>query len=395
MRLLRIRRPSTGQRLLIGLMLVLGLSLLRGVATFGVQQATNEFREFLTFLAPALYLSTFPVRDLRDRIAAGWQAIAATLVAIAVLRWANVLTGVPIGLFALREGRSIGAGQQDSLRVVPSDDALLILQALLIVGSLWIASFRSQERGDMAGVQHLWIRWSGRLSAVFLFSVLLLQHRTIWVATLFSVAVGVALMEKQRLTVPAVLTGVMVLGFASGLALANTGGELIPDPLRGQFEYSATNQNTFVWRFEGWLDLAESSGETSAVDKALGRPFGSGYSRVVDGQLVEVNPHNTYLTFFLRSGFVGLALLLAMYAWVIRRLLRSGHGAASSDTTALSNRVLVVLLTSQLVYWATYNPFVEQGLLLGLGLSVVIAANTEEFAEPASRSITDRDISLT
>lgn len=365
LRLLRQPQTSIGQRLLLALTAVVVFGLVRGVASFGIQTAANEFREFLSFLSAAIYISTFPGEKLRTSIAKAWKLVAMILLAICILRWANKLAGVPIGPFALG-GRSetMVFGQGDSLRVIHAGDTLILLQALLIVGTAWAAGLQRDRISAPASRVPL----AGNASTVWflgalLLSILLLQHRTIWVTTMVSGIVVIILLRDRQMATRVAALVVVLVSLVSAAAVVNTGGERLPEPIGDQLSDSATNENTFVWRFEGWVQLAGGGGNASVTDVLLGHPFGSGYERRLNGQTVEVNPHSTYLSFFLRSGIIGLLLLLAVYSHVLLALRRS-----RSVGLGIPQAVLIGILVSQLVFGLTYNPFTEQGLLLGLAI---------------------------
>ena len=60
LRLLRQRRFDRYQRWLLLLSVLLLVSLVRGVAAFGMQQSVNDFRHYLFFAGVAIYFATFP-----------------------------------------------------------------------------------------------------------------------------------------------------------------------------------------------------------------------------------------------------------------------------------------------------------------------------------------------
>jgi hypothetical protein len=97
------------------------------------------------------------------------------------------------------------------------------------------------------------------------------------------------------------------------------------------------------------------------LEWVIGSPFGSGYAREIAvgtmHGIVEVNPHNFYVQVFLRLGIVGLALMVVIYARLLQRSRRLGDSWGQATC---------FLLLTQLVFFSTYPPSFEQGLLLGL-----------------------------
>lgn len=339
-RLLRAPALTPLQWLLAGVGLVALLSVARGALAFGLEPAVNEFRRWLAVLAAALYFSTVePARHWYDRLAVVWLGGVAALVALALARWAALSVGVAGGVL----------GDGTTVRVLDAPEALVIAQAFFIVLPWW-------RHPDLVG------RWPvlRHAAPALLAVVVLLQHRTVWVV----LAAGIAVLTARR----GVLDRQVVVLVGAGLAVGAVLGLILLDGsdlrLAEQLSGSATNTDTFTWRYQGWTELLRRAGETGGwTGRLVGLPFGSGWTRYINGGYVEVSPHNFYLETFLRLGAAGLALLLAAAAVALRgRMADPGPGGL------LSGDVLLVLLVSQAVYWITYAPDLTQGLVLGLAL---------------------------
>jgi len=364
-RFLRAPRLTRPQWLLLAVGAVAVLSLARGVLAFGVEPAVNEFRRWLALLAGALYFSTVePVRAWYDRIALVWLAGVAALVALALLRWAALAVGVSGGIL----------GEGGSVRVLDAAQALVIAQAFFVVLPWW-------RRHESPYLRHA--------APALLAVVVLLQHRTVWAV----LVAGVALLAVRRgaldRQVVAMVGVSLLLGALLGLLLLDGADVTLTEQLSG----SATNADTFLWRYEGWAELLQRAGQDGGlVGRIIGLPIGSGWRRFVEGGYVEVSPHNFYLETYLRLGAVGLAALVALLALTLRTRLRdpgpaAGAAAAGHDPVdgsgpggLLGNDVLLVLTVSMLVFWITYAPDLTQALLLGLVTAAVPAARP---AQPA------------
>ncbi len=335
-RLLRAGRLGAVQWILVGLAAVALLSVARGAQAFGPEPALNEFRRWLAVLAGTLYFSTLErSRNWYDRLAVVWLGGIALLVALALVRWAALSVGVSGGVF--------GDG---SVRVLPAPEALVIAQGFFVVLPWW-------RRHPSPLLRHA--------APALLAVVVLLQHRTVWVV----LAAGIAVLAVRgggvdRQLVALVGSG-LVLGAVLGLVLLDGSDLRLGEQLSG----SATNTDTFAWRYEGWAELLERADEAGGWSALLvGLPFGSGWTRWVNGGYVEVSPHNFYLEAYLRVGVVGLVLLLLAGALVVRaRLSQPDHGGL------FNGEVLLVLVASQAVYWITYAPDLTQSLVLGLAVA--------------------------
>jgi hypothetical protein len=352
-RLLRHRLPTrAGVLLMLGMCVLTAWSMARGIGGGGLQAAANDSRVyFFQVFAFTLYVATAPPNAAVDRvIRRAWLAAAAAYVLLSLAGWAG--TGL------LSVGASVTAGGVTTdPRPVPANAALMLAQGavLLLCPPASDPAAPGAAGGDRPGPGlHRVVRLM--LALLLVVCVILLQHRTVWAATA-AVAVMYWVLPSSRagrrivVAVVGTLVGCLtVVCFGLG-TFGSVGSKLAVS-----FAETQEAHSTFTWRVLGWQKLL--SAPRSWAEWLFGAPFGAGYARVVEGGLTTVSPHNYYVHVALRLGLVGLALLLALYAQVWRRLARNG-----SDGLWL--RLLIV---SQLMFCATYSVFPEQGLVLGLCL---------------------------
>lgn len=344
-RLLRLRSLATEHRLLLLLAAVLAVALVRGALAFGVPTALNESRGMLPFVAAALYFSTVtPTPTLLDRIGKYWLAAAAALVGLSLLRWGAPLIGLPSWEF-LQPSAS-------RFRVIASSEALIVAQGLVLALLM------------LKAAPHVVAR---RAAVVTLLGVtIFLEHRTVWVVTLVTFAVLV-LRDRdlgRRLAIAVsggiALAGVTIFAFFPGA----------PPAAIETLEASATNTGTLDWRIQGWVDLLSGEDTFEPLNAAVGQPFGTGYEREVEGSVRTSSPHSYYVQSFLRTGFVGLACVLALYLLALRRHRRVDDEGGE----VISANALFALLVGHLVYYLAYGSQFEQGILFGLALGGVLAS---------------------
>ncbi|MFG2332762.1 O-antigen ligase family protein [Streptomyces sp. NPDC048604] len=335
-----VRRTPAARRALLLLMVILLLtagSFAVGVSSFGLQAAGNDMRApFLYVFGLALYGLTLTYdATLVRRLAAVWVAAACVEVLLAGLWWTENGIGSAVG-------QVLVGGVASESRALSAPEALIIAQAAVLV--LFASSFGARRY---------------LLAAPLLVAVVLLQHRTVWLAT--AVMVGVWLLagpgtdgtgrkaDRQRrglrigLAVTAV--GVGVFAVSSGL-LGRLGAGLT---------VSASDSGTLAWRASGWSALLGTL--DGFGDWLTGRPFGAGFDRLVDGRIVVVSPHNYFLHILLRIGLAGLLSFLALYASTLAGALRHRRRPVG--------RAVGALACSQLVFALTYQLCPEQGLVLG------------------------------
>lgn len=336
-RLLRARRIAPLQWLAIAFGLLVLWSLVAGVLTYGPGTAINDSRTYVRVVAALLYFSTTsPGDEAFDALMTHWLWFTGALVALTFARWGALVVGLGDAWWA----------RADDMRVIDSFRTLVLLQVLLL---LWGAPPPVPRRLLAA-------------APVLLAAVVLLQHRTLWIALAIGAIVWAALTRRLvRRLVPAALAAVIVGGV---LSFTLFGG---PATIGSELEDSATNAGTFVWRVEGWRQLVLDSGPDEISEIALGYPFGAGFERRIEGRIVDVTPHNFFVQTYLRTGLVGLGILLAMYAGTMRRLLRTpGWGRY------LTAPALLVVLVTQLIFLQTSHPSFEQAVLVGLAIATAV-----------------------
>lgn len=332
-------------QILLGLALAIAfLSIGRGALEHGLPAAVNEARETLYFLGAALLGSFAPVDAAsRRRLMNGWLVLCWSIVALAVLRWLIVFSGLPFrGPWYEPEF----AG----LRVLASNGSLVLAMGFLML---------------MPRVLRGWSTTREFVSAIaFGATVVLLQHRSVWLA----LVLGTAFMgweyrrDLSRRLVMGLGATVVVLG-AVTISLLDVAA-LSDQASRAD----AASDTTWQWRVSGWADLLEESGPVGPVEYGLGAPYGSGWERSVSaGFDVDVPPHNFYLEMLLRIGIIGVVLVV-LAGWQSARRLRAHE--VDDDRGYLNAATLLTILTIQAVYSVPYNLGMEQGLLFGLAIAI-------------------------
>lgn len=341
-RLLRKRSFTWAQRSLLVVGALILFSTARGVSTFGVETAVNEARHWLFLVLAALYFTTVVSREVLHRVGFVIVCGGVALAGLALLRWAIVGGGGPEFL--------LGSRADAGLRVLHAEVTLIVLQAFLILAVAWQGlSLRA--------------RW---LTAGLLTTVILMQHRTIWVSLLVGLAVMLyrdrELAHRALVLLPAAL-------LAAGLVAVS----LFNNPA-DEVASRATSTDTFEWRFAGWQELLTESGPEDAVEVTFGRGFGAGWAREVEGRATrDVSPHSMYVESALRLGVVGTAALLAVFWGPLLTLLReprTTHPPVSA-VPWLSNDAVAVLLASQAAFGVTYFPAPTAGIVVGVAAGLV------------------------
>lgn len=320
----KIRRHKTWTRILFGsLVLLFGVSVGRGVASSSIAITVNEARPTIYALGVLFWTYTL-VRVTRraEVLIASWMLATATLIVLVAMIniGQNGLGSATSGLTS-PSGEVIVAG-----RPINSGQAFFLIASFIVAISLW-RKFRKWR--------HL------ALSFVFLAFCLVAQHRSVWV-----VAIVVLLLtwissrsaEKVRSMVYIPLVSMLIFTAANTWAPA--------DRLFHYLSTSSTDDRTYLARVMDWTALIGQSIEAGPLTVATGLPFGSGWERVVEGNLqVSYVPHNMYVFAYLRIGLVGLAILVGAAFLLIELALKSR-----------SSFLLSSILAAILLYGWTYVP---------------------------------------
>jgi O-Antigen ligase len=139
------------------------------------------------------------------------------------------------------------------------------------------------------------------------------------------------------------------------------------------------------WRVQGWSDLV-TAWSRSPADWAIGQPVGSGFTRRVEGIVTntQYGPHDFYIEILVRTGFVGLVAFVALTVGLLRALWRT----PARDVGLLGPGMLPALLAMQIVWFLTWPPGSEQGIVTGLATAVAAAQASRRNLNPRPMSPT-------
>lgn len=194
-------------------------------------------------------------------------------------------------------------------------------------------------------------------------TVLVLQHRSVWVATFVSALPVVILAERGR---------ARVLWFSAVVALIAVA--LIPfmsqrlsgvsESVSLQAERAADmTKGTSGGRVRAWEQLIKDWQKLGLGRQLIGKPFGSSYGGLTNA------PHNCYLQVMYRTGYVGLLAMLAMYGSTAIRLFGRRGGMIEGEGGV--ETLLFALVVGQLAYFVPYAFTPEQGIIMGTAIGYV------------------------
>jgi hypothetical protein len=340
LRLLRLPSFDRFQRWLLLLGVLLLVSLVRGVAAFGMQPSIADFREYLFFGGVAVYFATFsPAVRLYDRIGRIWLAMTIPMMVLVCLRWLAVFAGVNLGVPASKYGADA------AIRVIDGPFTFFLAHAFVLTIPAWTWMRRERDR---------WIRW---VSVLLLLFCLVLNRRTAWLAIV--VGVAVLMLRDRRLGRRALL--LVALGAVmTAVAFVWLGGLQ-----EGSEPVVQSGSGNLDWRVQGWSNLL-TAWSRSPTEWAIGQPIGSGFARQIEGIVTYTHPHNFYIEIMIRTGVVGLVALIVLTAGLLRALWHT----PARDAGLLGPGVLPALVAMQIVWYLTWVTGTEQGIVTGLAIAV-------------------------
>lgn len=332
-----VKRPMPVHAMPFLLWLAFGISIMTSLAV-GIQAfgrfAGTEARPFFYLWVSGLYFCTTEFTEAELRRIARWCLWTAyVLIGIAAYYW----VAVEVGLID-RKGLLDADDDTYVFRPVPAHAALFIGMVGLLQTMAWL-------RGTGT-------RLSGLHAALLLAFVVIIQHRSAWVAT--SIALSLILVYERR-HLPRRFALVLAFGLSLAFVLAIAGAAGALDDLTRRLIESARSMSdtsgTFSARVDGWIRLMEAWWSAPITTQLFGYPFGTGYTRQYRGVIIEWAPHNFYVDLLLRVGIVGAIFFLIPTAMAAAYGLRA---RCSTEFEYLFKRGLGIMLFSVMIYTIVY-----------------------------------------
>lgn len=321
---------------------MLMLSFVMGLAEFG-RPAGVDFRVIFTFAAGVFYFSSVPTNPaLIVRLMRIWVVTACALMLIAWFVWIADATGLAMARKWI-DADPTGV----KFRVLNASTAYLIGAGSVILLHLLMS------RQIATGWWPIFVALGG--------TVLVLQHRSVWVATFVSALPVVILAERGRarvlwLGLAVVLIAIALMSFMSQRLSG------VSESVSLQAERAADmTKGTSGGRVRAWEQLLKDWQKLGLGRQLIGKPFGSSYGGLANA------PHNCYLQVMYRTGYVGLMAMLAMYGSTLMRLFGRRRGMTEGEGGIAT--LLFALILGQLTFFIPYAFTAEQGVLLGTGMA--------------------------
>jgi O-antigen ligase/polysaccharide polymerase Wzy-like membrane protein len=323
------------------LLLMFLLGFLRGLPLYSLKAVGNETRGYFPFLAALLYFSTFKYdRRRQSHLITIWLAGSVALGIVTVFRWIAA---------------NLGLGIASQWEMVAGDTPMRVVHS---VHGFYLATaffFSLYQYYTNSGPT-----WQRRLFLVLGPVLILLQHRTVWVAVILGMLWLCARDARFRTRFTLGVIASLVVGALLTLLLFGSQADIT----RRSLQNSASDTGTFAWRVEGWKALLAEKAPPETL--LIGQPFGAGFERHMEGGTVTVSAHNFYVETLIQFGIPGVLLLFGLYLWSIGRLRREPNIPLYPDF-----RLWQAFLIMHLSYSLTYSVNYDQAILLAIVVSVL------------------------
>jgi len=349
-----------------------------GIQQFGATSGV-VFRKFFYFVSVLIYCASFRPSAAQVSVAIRWWLYFTLVLTIGIwMRW--VVDPAELGISWIRPN------SWDDLRVSDSDMALMVGQAAMLMLIL-------PATGQLSA------KWKLAVP-LWLITVGLLQHRSVWLATLAGL-VATYYVAENRGALFALLRqlglSAVVVFFVGGLAVFLGLVDLQPifDELKTSFVTGVALDTTAAERLDSWQVLVGMWWDAGPRSWLTGNPFGTSVARTVISSLgqareIEYGAHNAYVEILFYLGGAGLGLFLLGYAKVLISLRRM---LSADGEHAVLAQVLVVLVVMQAVYYVPYGIEFAQALWIGLSLGLLsrwrglaIATDERSSAAPSAEN---------
>lgn len=315
------------------ILIFLIFSFIRGVKIFGTRSVFNEARGFYYFYSTSIFFFSF--KFSKEILIRFMRTIGIWLVYYSII--ALVLLGFGIHLVT---------GDQvlyTKYRVIDSSQALTLLQILIVI----IINKIENNKNNLT-----------KLFLPILLIIIIVQHKSIWVA--LAICIVTIFIEYRKNLINSIKTFMRYILTIVLILIIVMMTPIKSDILKSYDSIFNKQDSTLIEREKGWHVLLEEHNLDKNLNYYFGNPIGSGFARYQSGELVNYSPHNYYIETLLRIGYLGLGFFIALYLTMLIKIIKN------RNLNLRYKNILITMLVSQIVYFYTYGPNFEQGIVLGI-----------------------------
>lgn len=330
------------------------ISTVTGIASFGSSGGVQA-RSYFYFVVAGSYAMSFRMSD--EQLRSIFNALVVCtllLIGTAFYRWVVYYTPItsllpPGGTYNI----------DGAIRVIYSNHALVIAQVMVA------AFFFALAAGGFALSQFL--------SPLLLGMVIVLQHRSVWLAAMVGVLARFLLGNTKSGSTVRQLVFVAAIAAITAVPLAfNQGLSSVTQQVGNSAAGALSGGGTGGERLQSWGEIVKNWYGAGARSIVIGQSFGSDNTRTVtdsrgESKQISYIAHNLYVQTLFNTGLLGLAAYLIACIYVVLGLYR----ICRTTRDNVLAEVLFVLIVMQMAYYVPYGVDYLQALLFGAALAYV------------------------
>lgn len=321
-----------------------------GLQTYGTAAGVDYRDHFYLWVSVTFFCTVSWTDAMIARVVNAWVVCAISLCLLVYYRWIGSAVD-PVYAREIMELDTTGV----RFRVVSAGATLVIAIGFLIL-------FFKMVAGKLSLLQKL-------LMPMFLLTVIVLQHRSVWVSVMVGLACLVWILQRKKKGSRSIIgVALVMVPLVIFFAIPGEGSGIMQSIATSAGNAVSTEEGTMVGRVANWQQLTTKwINSNDPATYLVGKPYGSGYNPVdtPDGALtIDMVPHNHLLHTLYRGGLIGLLATLYLFY----QLGRSGiKGLKNRDKQWAPYFVAVfaALFAFYIPYWATY----VHGILIGIAIS--------------------------
>ncbi|MDD4914422.1 MAG: O-antigen ligase family protein [Methylococcales bacterium] len=323
-----------------------------------------DFRYYFYYWAGTLYFMSFSYsREMLEKILKIWFWLTLVLLAIAYFRFVAEFLHMPIAETWIKDDPT-----GIRFRVLKSEKTYLLAVTIILLFVHYLIPEAKKP--------------SKLITSLFVFAVVLMQHRSVWMATMVGI-VSVSLFPGIKTT--RMFGNLLTLGIVGGILLFPLiylgYAEVFLHSISHTAGLSNLHQGTMGARMSGWEQYLELFTKLSTLYQVFGEPMAGSPGGLKEGL------HNFYLQVLSRVGLIGLGIIMACYAVSLFKLFVN---AGRQPQYRLYYALFFMLLFEQLTFYIPYSNQPEHGIILGIAASLARRRVSGEITEKQQANQDDK-----
>ena len=335
--------------------LLLFYQIFNGINLFGTSAAA-DFRSCFYYWTGTLYFMSFQYTEaMIEKLIKCWIGVCCILLALVYFRFAADFANLPIAQ-TWRAADPTGV----RFRVIWAAPTYLLGVSVVILFHKYLIPNEKKP--------------SKIITSLFIIAVIVLQHRSVWMATFIAIISSLLIPSIKKGKVISNLTIISAIGFILLIPLFYLGyaDKFIATITQSAIRATSLTTDTFGARVSGWKSILYYYEHQNFLHQLIGDPFGGSYGRS------KTVPHNFYFQALLRVGIFGVIVLFLTYTSTMIKLFSK---LLEKHDKNIYISLYLMLLIGQQTFYIPYGQQAEHGIILGIAISLAkrkyIASNTE------------------